>query len=101
MLYMLRLTLQTNCRHYLLLCALLKSALLFSNLQLSELIRGAADGAQNNTQHKVLLQQLHQLCSYTGLHRLQDPAQQMAAVLQYVQEVRNVTLLWFSYVCPR
>uniref|UniRef100_A0A383VAU0 Uncharacterized protein n=1 Tax=Tetradesmus obliquus TaxID=3088 RepID=A0A383VAU0_TETOB len=57
--------------------------------QLSELIRGAADGAQNNTQHKVLLQQLHQLCSYIGLHRLQDPAQQMAAVLQYVQEARQ------------
>jgi hypothetical protein len=27
------------------------------------------------------------LCSHIGLQKLQDPAQQMAAVLQYVQEV--------------
>jgi hypothetical protein len=72
-----------------------------SILQLSELIRGAADGAQNNTQHKVLLQQLHQLCSYIGLQKLQDPAQQMAAVLQYVQEVRSVLLHCYASVSLR
>jgi hypothetical protein len=58
------------------------------SLQLSELIRGAVDGAYHTSQHKVLLQQLHLLCGYIGLQELQDPAQQMTAVMQYVQEVR-------------
>jgi hypothetical protein len=69
------------------------------SLQLSELIRGAVDGAQNNSQHKVLLRQLHLLCGYIGLQELQDPAQQMSAVMQYVQEVRQESTVLICIPC--
>jgi hypothetical protein len=72
---------------------------LLLSLQLSELIRGAVDGAYHTSQHKVLLQQLHLLCGYIGLQELQDPAQQMTAVMQYVQEVRQQSTVLSCIPC--
>jgi hypothetical protein len=58
-------------------------------LQVSELIRVAADDRQGNEQHRLLLHQLHHLCRLIQQPHLQKPEEQMAAVLAHIKQVTH------------